>query len=89
MTIAENNTVSAGSLRLERASPGFALVFDGYRGMETSIHFDYCEVHDDCVGLYIEGDELVSEIFTDVSFDTTAVAGALRAIQYNQIEADA
>lgn len=86
MTIAKNTKTGAGELRLENAPPGFVLVFDGYRGMETSVHFDYCEVHENSVGLYLEGDKLVSEIFTDVKFDTTSVASALRAIQHNQLK---
>ena len=87
MVIAKNSKNCEGEMVLDRAPPGFALVFRGYSGMETSIHFDYCEVHDGCVGFYLEGDKLVGEIDTDVQFDTTAVASALRAIQYNEIEA--
>lgn len=84
MTIAED-TADDGSLKLVRASPGFALVFDGYRGMETSIHFDTCEVHDDCIGLYIGDGDIVGEIFTDEKFDNSNVASALRAIQHNNL----
>lgn len=87
--IAKNHTTGEGELKLMRADPGFVLVFDGYRGMETSIHFDAVETHYEAenavVGLCIHGDILVSEIWVDNGFELSSVGSALRAIEHNQL----
>lgn len=86
--ITEHHKTGEGFIKLGRAPPMFHLTFEGWNGFETTVWFDYAEVHDDVVGLYLQGGEiLVGEFETDLQFEKSSVASALRAIEHNELQA--
>lgn len=69
-----------GDLILDEAKPMYALNFDGFDGLDTTIWFDHVEINDDEIVLSQRGgEELVATIANDLRY--TEVGSALRAIE--------
>lgn len=69
-----------GDLVLDEAKPMYALNFDGFDGLDTTVWFDHVEIYDDEIVLSQRGGEaLVTTIENEIRY--TEVGSALRAIE--------